>query len=907
VLVVAAAFGARAIDDRRACVLAAALIVVSFLVRSIVTDLRRKNPAASIAAAARVWGRPATNNALEAVAFAQSTSSESRGVSHALAQLHAQRALDHLPLRALDQQASKRTQSIHLAALVAFVAAAIALVAFPHFALEGLDALVAKDHRAPVPITEFSSIEATVTPPDYLHQEPASHRFVDDSQVIESALLLPVGSNVALHATPVGSAQKWVVEVGDAIVAFVDDGQSGLVARFEVREPVTLKLATVLAGTLIEDPHEITVTVIADEAPRVTLEGAPRTMKLDEVGSGLELKYDAEDDNGLREIALVVQSGNKLDRRTIAQLDGEPKHDRGGYTLHGDDPSLRSHLPMRVSIEARDNDVVTGPKWGKSEVILVNPPDLGAPQAERVAAARSLRQQATKLVALASEPKLDRQKVIDQLAVVDGLATSVTTRVPKAIRKPALAIRGVLSQVRGKSNAKNDGTPFGPNPGEKTGPIGSPKWIEAAEKLDRLADRAYLVMGSYYAKVVATSMSAIALEASKLVRDGDAILLASDLKVLTDGASSMREMGVLGEDLGTVSQSALRRYNRAQNKGNRAHQALILLDLGERLADASASYVGGGGSGDGVGESTEKGDGESDDEKAADDQANELEDLVKDHRANTENVDSSLEQASDDASSNEADDEAKKRAQELRESVAMLPRKRSSSTPNDTSEAREQAEDAARSIERRDTHDAIEKLKNTKDSLKCALSNPQVGDDERDRAERSERLVQRDLDWLQEQERKTGERASEKAKDQLKNEGDREGELRQRGEKLRKLAEKHPLPEGVDELLDRADSQMQQGEQALSKSRGKEGQERLHEAQKLLDQAREEMNDQPNESGKSEGGHGSESKEKVDIPLSKTARDTSFRERVLRGLSKGSQSELLRDIIKRYTEELLKQ
>ena len=372
-LFVAGSFGAREFDDRRAVVIVAAIMIVAFFARTIVTDLRRKNPKVTIAAAAPVWGWSATNRALEAAVFAESLPGAQHAVSLALAQLHAQRALDRLPLDSLNAHAAKRTHSIHLASVFSFVAAAVALVALPHFALEGIDALVASDRRAPFQIIEFSSVEATVTPPDYLHQEPASHRFVDDSRALEPSLQVPVGSNFTLHAMPISTGRKWVVEVGESIVAFVDDGQSGLVARFEIRDPVRLKLAAVLAGTLIEDPHEIAVTVIADESPRVTLEGAPRTMNLDEISNGLELKYDAEDDHGLREIALVVRSGSNTDRRTIAQLDGEPKHDRGGYTLRATDAALRSHLPMRVSIEARDNDVVTGPKWGKSETILVKP------------------------------------------------------------------------------------------------------------------------------------------------------------------------------------------------------------------------------------------------------------------------------------------------------------------------------------------------------------------------------------------------------------------------------------------------------------------------------------------------------------------------------------------------------
>ena len=42
-------------------------------------------------------------------------------------------------------------------------------------------------------------------------------------------------------------------------------------------------------------------------------------------------------------------------------------------------------------MEAKDNDPITGPKWGSSEAITVVPPDVGEPQAMRVEGLRKLR------------------------------------------------------------------------------------------------------------------------------------------------------------------------------------------------------------------------------------------------------------------------------------------------------------------------------------------------------------------------------------------------------------------------------------------------------------------------------------------------------------------------------------
>ena len=51
----------------------------------------------------------------------------------------------------------------------------------------------------------------------------------------------------------------------------------------------------------------------------------------------------------------------------------------------------KSHAPIEIRVEAKDNDPITGPKWGASEAITVVPPDVGEPEARRLAALVRLR------------------------------------------------------------------------------------------------------------------------------------------------------------------------------------------------------------------------------------------------------------------------------------------------------------------------------------------------------------------------------------------------------------------------------------------------------------------------------------------------------------------------------------
>src|SRR6185312_2985005 len=96
------------------------------------------------------------------------------------------------------------------------------------------------------------------------------------------------------------------------------------------------------------------------------------------------IKYEAADDHGLREVHLVLRSAGREDRRVLTHLDGETRSDAGGRVLRLVDPFLKkSHAPVEVTVEAKDNDPLSGPKWGASPAITVIPPDVGEPEARR--------------------------------------------------------------------------------------------------------------------------------------------------------------------------------------------------------------------------------------------------------------------------------------------------------------------------------------------------------------------------------------------------------------------------------------------------------------------------------------------------------------------------------------------
>src|SRR5690606_33597870 len=147
---------------------------------------------------------------------------------------------------------------------------------------------------------------------------------------------------------------------------FLSDGAGGVVAHFTVADSADLVVVARFGRVLIPEPDRQSIKSIPDLAPKVILEGAPRTATLlDE--PDITIAYEATDDHGLGEVDLVLRSGTREERRVLSRPMTGAVADRGGIQLHHKDTFFRqTFVPVRVTVEARDNDGVLGPKWGKS-------------------------------------------------------------------------------------------------------------------------------------------------------------------------------------------------------------------------------------------------------------------------------------------------------------------------------------------------------------------------------------------------------------------------------------------------------------------------------------------------------------------------------------------------------------
>jgi hypothetical protein len=857
------------------------------------------------------------------------------GTSAELARLHVARAVAALPEDRAILAADALGRRFARGAIVVAVFAGVLFAVNGWRVVEGLDVLTAWRGVAPVDVVWFEDLEVTARPPDYLHEEERRIRAYD-------AAALPRGTLLTVKGTLVHPGRQVALTDGTSEVPFVDDGAGGVIARWPLAESVTLGVNARFGEVVIREPERTRITSIADEPPKVTLEGAPRrvTLATDEDDGTIPVRYEAEDDHGLREVHLVLRSGVREERRVLAHLDGEIRQDRGGYVLRRTDPFLKkSHAPVEVTVEAKDNDPVTGPKWGASAAIIVVMPDIAEPEARRLDALRKLRDAWVDTLAFRlshdvpgaaadrraflteesrgeteSEALLDATvsgryegvRVVGRLsAMLHGQARKVRDAMTKEALAPSAATHMALVAATERMVLVVDAVVQG---------LGQKDTRAACQKLADVADD--LAEG-------ASQMQKPADRDRGLLREG------ASSRVLEGGARSLARLGVLGRDLGEIITSDLSRVGRARGADDLLHAEIAARDLAARLRQQDPSFGGsgraggraGGESGGGRGTPGED-EGEPDDvEQAFNMAAQEVDRLAADHASELGKVEQTLNAATDEADVKDLVEETKKHAEAVRNAVRGLPPTSASSDSwtNKGSAARENGEAMARAFEQGDPADAvgsgrsameaIDEAKRAVDRERWTGLFPPSSDDhglaEKSLNEARQKLGP-EVKWAEEQLARLRKKAAERKSGELSDHADEERKLAERAAELGRMGrDRQAMPESALDSLEEAERVAREAADALKRGDVDKGLERQREAQHQLERAKEALGgDSPD--GEGDGADGDLTSH-VDIPTEngKGKSADQFRRRVLKGLSQAAAGRQ-KDAVRRYAEGLLR-
>jgi hypothetical protein len=898
---------------------------------------RMRDPRRIVRGLAESVDRSYTERALRALtlvggdgeARAENTSAE-------LARLHVARTLALLPSDRIVQRAKRAASRVAALGLVIAVAALGLALANAWSVVEGADVLASRGGLAPVTMHWLEDVEVTARPPDYLHEPEQHHPSM-------SPLQLPYGTLVTVRGAPLRPSRRLLLSDGSIEVPFVEDGAGAVVARWPLAQSATLRVVARFGGVIIPEPEAIPIESIPDAAPVVHLEGAPRQVLLvDETSDEIPIKYEASDDHGLREVHLVLRSGTREERRVLARLDGETKTDKGGRVLKLRDPFVKmSHVPVEVSVEAKDNDPLTGPKWGRSAAVTLIPPEVGEPEARRLEALRRLRDALVDSLAwrLYNDPPEPRDvsarkefvAVEKKRAEADEAKLRATLGETYAGVRVPTRLRALLTAQQQKTRKAVDAEVRAPSATTHAAVV------RASERYVLVVDALLRGLGVHDTRDSARQLADVADDLALGVgqmqdeaadaRARGSVRAEAATAVLAGGGRVMKRLGALGRDLGEIVEADLSRVKRARDGADLAHAELAARDLAARLRQPDPSFGARGSVGRAGGESggargtpgEDEGDSGDEVDQAQREAEQDLERLAQDHAGEIGKMEQAIAEATSDDELKAMRDEAQRHADAVRQAARDLPSvgMGSDSWTSKGAAARELAEQMARSLEQGHPDDAVQSGRSALGSLEEARKMLQRGgwlddpsgdrqrrvDDVRRRLEAEEKWAEKQLDQLR-------RRAAERARKQLQQGGDEEERLAERARELaQKSRDKGSLPQQAIESIDDAERAAHNAAQALAQGDADKGLEHQREAQRSLEAARQQLegdDEEPRATSAEDGEGRQSSRATVDIPNANAHKGPEeFRRRVVRGLGQPA-SGALKDAVHRYAEGLLR-
>ncbi|HEX4512522.1 MAG TPA: DUF4175 domain-containing protein [Polyangiaceae bacterium] len=834
--------------------------------------------------------------------------------SPALARLHVARQLAALPHDRIAAEAGAAARRMNIGAL-ALAIGVLALGGSHAFSvIEGADVLVARAGVAPLGLPYITDMTLMGRPPEYLHQEERRRAIYGHVAVARGTLLTFRGE--ALHA-----GRRLVVTDGKDEIPFVDDGGGKVVARWPVSDSVTLRVVARFGDVVVPEPDATEVESIADELPIVKLEDAPKTISLTSIeGQGdLPIRYEATDDHGLREVQLVLKSGTREERRVLAHLDGEVRSDHGGSMLRPSRDAFirRSHAPVLVRVEAKDNDPITGPKWGVSESFTLLPPDIGEPEARRLDALRELRDAYVDVLAW----RIEKDDKRDAEAIAQKVEHTF-------LGSSGLAVPQRLAIMIGAEQKKVDAALAAAK--RAPGAAAHDRVVKTTETMVLVIDGVVRGLARKDARSASKQLADVADDLATGYADlrvgHDAVQAKTRAEaathVLKGGEKQLARLGMLGRDLSGAVHAGLARTSRAQSQADLQHGELAARDLATRLREADPSFGSRGGSGghasgeSGGGQSPGGGDSDepSDAEKAFNEAVQDLEQLSEDHSGAMGKTEQALSKGLGEEEMKQLRDAAKPHAQNVRDAVKDLPTVGGGSDTwtSKGAAARELAEQMARSLESGSPDDAvnsgkqavaaIEEAKRIAARERYRLWDDRSADGADKKLDDAKKKLEPEIKWAEDQRAQMKKRAAERAGNDLKNSGDEEQKL---AERAHKIAEKGALPDPSQEKLEQAARDAEQAADALKHGDAERAQAKQQDAQRNLDAAKQATGDSPEDAGEVDDG-GNARGGQADIPTADQHKGPEeFRKRVLKGLAEPA-GRKHKDAITRYAEGLLR-
>jgi len=193
-----------------------------------------------------------------------------------------------------------------------------------------------------------------------------------DRKVERAAIAIaPAGENGSGPApNPAGAPAKGKSAAAPRIYGLEVKGGRDLTGRFLLEEPGSYRFRFFKGPKLVAEGPALPIAIEADAFPEVRISAPAQEVELD-ARAVVHVEWNASDDVGLSELALVVKPPEAEERRKVLRTFDGVRQESGVADLDLAPYRLAEGEKLLYWLEVKDNDTVSGPKRSASSTHLV--------------------------------------------------------------------------------------------------------------------------------------------------------------------------------------------------------------------------------------------------------------------------------------------------------------------------------------------------------------------------------------------------------------------------------------------------------------------------------------------------------------------------------------------------------
>jgi hypothetical protein len=260
------------------------------------------------------------------------------------------------------------------------------------------------------------------------------------------------GTNVTFEATPLRPLHRPTLILEKGVPHAADANKQSVKANFVIVSDDTYYIEDENNG-IRSRSRDFRINSIGDFNPEIKIDNPSSEANLAGVNEQLDISYSATDDFGISKIILEWESSKGRGSKTVERFKTETKSTEGEFLWDLAGIEAEANETINVRLKAYDNDTVSGPKTGESNVIKVTLSNPNKTHENVMSIAEKLQEQLLEILAdeidnsrladdglfknrileNAASDKETRRNAKDELLITQNFQQTITSKIKNAL------------------------------------------------------------------------------------------------------------------------------------------------------------------------------------------------------------------------------------------------------------------------------------------------------------------------------------------------------------------------------------------------------------------------------------------------------------------------------------------